>query len=232
MVIGRGSFVEAFPLFGYDLTNYDEIFMEKTDLLLEVRHKTTLKWKGQYRPAMDNVSVYPRPLQKELPIWIGVGGTPQSFFRAGMLGLPLMVAIIGGETRRFKPLIDIYREAGEKAGHPEKLKVGIHSLGYVADTTERAIEEFYPGYAEMFTNIGKERGFGPVTKGTFEAQRGKYGALLVGDPKEVAEKILRHSEALGGIERLTFQMDSAKLPLDKMLHSIELIGEVKELVNK
>jgi alkanesulfonate monooxygenase SsuD/methylene tetrahydromethanopterin reductase-like flavin-dependent oxidoreductase (luciferase family) len=168
-----------------------------------------------------------------LPVWIGVGGTPESFIRAGKLGLPLMVAIIGGETHRFRPLVDMYKEAGKQAGHsPEQLKVGLHSLGYVSHSTEEAIEDYYPGYAETFTRIGKERGWPPVTKTKFIDQIGPLGALLVGGPEEVAKKILRHSEALGGISRLTFQMDNAALSHEKLLQSIELIGtRVAPIVN-
>jgi alkanesulfonate monooxygenase SsuD/methylene tetrahydromethanopterin reductase-like flavin-dependent oxidoreductase (luciferase family) len=169
--------------------------------------------------------VYPRPLQKPLPIWLGVGGTPQSFVRAGVLGLPLMVAIIGGETHRFRPLIDLYREAGRRAGHsPNKLKVGIHSPGYVAETTQQAVDDFFPGYAHTMTKFGKERGWRPVTRADLDAQRGPYGALLVGDPDEVVEKIVRHSEALGGISRITFQMDPGSLSQEKLMRAIELIG--------
>lgn len=225
IVTGRGSFTEAFPLFGLNLQDYDALFIEKLDLLLKIRDNETVNWSGKFRPALRNQAIYPRPLQPELPIWLGVGGTPQSFARAGMLGLPLMVAIIGGETHRFRPLIDLYREAGARAGHaPEKLKVGLHSLGYVAPTTEEALNDYYPGYAETFTRIGKERGWPPVTRTHFDAQNGKRGALLVGNPQEIAEKILRHSEALGGISRFTFQMDNAALPHAKLLQSIELIG--------
>jgi probable LLM family oxidoreductase len=226
MVVGRGSFTEAFPLFGYNLQDYDALFIEKLDLLLHIRANEVVRWKGRFRPALEDVAIYPRPVQSPIPIWLGVGGTPQSFIRAGNLGLPLMVAIIGGETHRFRPLIDLYRQAGEKAGHaPEKLTVGLHSLGYIARTTEEAIEDYYPGYAETFTRIGKERGWPPVTKSQFLAQTGPKGALLVGSPEEVAEKILRHSEALGGISRLTFQMDNAGLSHTKLMQSIELIGK-------
>lgn len=225
MVVGRGSFIESFPLFGFNLEDYDELFVEKLDLLLQIRDNETVTWSGKYRPALKNQSIYPRPMQSQLPVWLGVGGTPASFVRAGMLGLPLMVAVIGGETHRFRPLVDLYREAGRKAGHaPEKLKVGLHSLGYVANTTEEAINDFYPGYAETFTRIGRERGWPPVTRPHFDAQNGPRGALVVGSPEEVAEKILRHSEALGGIERFSFQMDNAALSHEKLLHSIELIG--------
>lgn len=234
MVVGRGSFTDAFPLFGYSLQDYDELFSEKLDLLLKIRESEFVTWSGKFRPALRNQPVYPRPVQEHFPIWLGVGGTPQSFVRAGMLGLPLMVAIIGGETHRFRPLVDLYREAGEKAGHaPEQLKVGLHSLGYVANTTEEAIEGFYPGYAESMSKIGKERGWPPMTRERFDSQMGPTGALLVGSVEEVAEKVLRHAEALGGISRLTFQMDTAALSHEKLMESIGLIGtRLKPLVNK
>ncbi len=233
MVVGRGSFIEAFPLFGFNLNDYDELFSEKLELLLNIRDNETVTWSGKFRAPLKNQAIYPRPLQKPHPIWLGVGGTPESFVRAGTLGLPLMVAIIGGETHRFRPLIDLYREAGEKAGHaPERLTVGLHSLGYVANNSKEAIDDYYPGYAETFTRIGKERGWPPVTKGHFDAQNGPRGALLIGGPEEIAEKILRHSKSLGGISRFTFQMDNAALPHDKLMRSIELIGEkVMPLVN-
>ena len=233
MVVGRGSFTEAFPLFGLDLDDYDELFTEKLDLLLNIRNNETVTWSGKFRPALRNQPIYPRPLQDPFPVWLGVGGTPASFVRAGTLGLPLMVAIIGGETHRFRPLVDLYRKAGEKAGHsPDQLKVGLHSLGYVANTTQEAVNEFYPGYAETFTRIGRERGWPPVTKGHFDAQNGPRGALLVGGPEEIAEKILRHSESLGGISRVTFQMDNAKLSHEQLMHAIALIGEkVAPIVN-
>src|SRR6202051_4459134 len=233
MVVGRGSSIEAFPLFGYNLQDYDELFAEKLDLLLKIRANEFVTWSGKFRPALKNLPVYPRPVQDPLPIWIGVGGTPESFIRAGSLGLPLMVAVIGGETRHFRPLVDLYREAGNKAGvTPEQLKVGLHSLGYIADTSKEAIDDFYPGYAESMTKVGKERGWPTMTRSRFESQMGPGGALLVGSPEEVAEKILRHSEALGGISRLTFQMDSAELPHEKLMHSIELIGtRLKPLVS-
>ena len=233
MVVGRGSFTESFPLFGLNLNDYDALFAEKLDLLLKIRDAEFVNWSGQFRPALINQAVYPRPEQNKLPIWLGVGGTPESFERAGTLGLPLMVAVIGGETHRFRPLIDLYKQAGLNAGHaPDQLKVGLHSLGYVAESKEEAIQDYYPGYEEMFTRIGKERGFPPVTKARFDAQNGPEGALLVGNAEEVAEKILRHSEALGGISRFTFQMD-AGIPHEKLLNSIELIGKrVSPLVNK
>ncbi len=230
--VGRGSFIDAFPLFGYDLNDYNELFEEKLDLLLKIREKTRVTWSGKFRPALMDQPIYPRSLQKNIPVWIGVGGTPASFVRAGKLGLPLMVAVIGGETHRFRPLVDMYREAGVKAGHDlDSLKVGLHSLGYVARDSKQAIKDFYPGYARAFTRIGLERGWPPVTRARFESQLGPKGAFLLGDPSEVAEKILRHSDALGGISRVTFQMDSAELSHEQLLEAIELMGkEVKPLL--
>ena len=225
MVVGRGSFIEAFPLFGLDLDDYDSLFADKLDLLLKIRENEHVHWSGQHRPALTGQGVYPRPLQDPLPIWLGVGGTPESFVRAGVLGLPLMVAIIGGETRRFRPLVELYREAGRRAGFsPDRLKVGVHSLGYVAETAEQAADDFFPGYARAFTTIGKERGWGAVTRAHFDAQITPNGALLVGTPEEVAAKILRHSEALGGISRITFMMNGASLPHLKLMSAIDLIA--------
>ncbi len=225
MVVGRGSFIEAFPLFGLSLDDYDSLFSEKIGLLLKIRENEHVHWSGKYRPPLTGQGIYPRPLQKPLPIWIGVGGTPESFVRAGLLGLPLMVAIIGGETRSFKPLIDLYRDAGKRAGHlPHQLKVGIHSLGYVAGSTQEAVDDFFPGYAQSMNEIGKERGWPPITRMDFEAQRGPNGALLIGNPEEVTEKIIRHSQALGGISRITFMMNPASLPHEKLMQATELIG--------
>jgi probable LLM family oxidoreductase len=225
LVVGRGSFIEAYPLFGLELKDYDTLFTEKLDLLLKIRASTNVTWSGRHRPALTGQGVYPRPLQNPLPIWLGVGGTPESFVRAGTLGLPLMVAIIGGQPHRFRPLVDLYREAGRRAGHPpERLKVGIHALGYIADTTAQAAEEFFPGYARTFTEIGKERGWPPTTRGQFDVLRAPKGALLVGDAATVVEKILTVNEDLGGIARMSFQMSVAALPPAQALHAIELIG--------
>jgi len=225
MVVGRGSFIEAFPLFGLRLDDYDSLFAEKLDLLLNIRENEYVHWSGKHRPALTGQGVYPRPVQSPLPVWLGVGGSPQSFVRAGTLGLPLMVAIIGGEPRRFRPLVDLYREAGKQAGFsPDRLRVGVHALGYVAATTEEAADDFFPGYAKAFTEIGKERGWPPTTRAHFDAQRGPEGALMVGNASEVAEKIMRHSEALGGISRISFQMSVASLPHAKLMKSIEAIG--------
>ena len=225
IVAGRGSFVDSFPLFGFRLEDYDELFSEKLDLLLKIREDTHVRWSGKYRAPLSGQAVYPRPLQNPLPIWVGVGGTPASFVRAGEFGLPLAVAIIGGEPRRFRPLIDLYRDTGRRAGHgPEKLMVGLHAIGFLGDTTRQAADDFYPGYAHTFTEIGEERGWPPTTRAEFDAVRGPAGALIIGDPEKVAEKILYVNEALGGLARITFQMGVSALPHQKMLRSIELLG--------
>ena len=225
MIVGRGSSIEAFPLFGLPLEEYDSLFASKLDLLLEIRDNEHVHWSGQHRPALTGQGVYPRPMQNPLPIWLGVGGTPQSFARAGALGLPLMVAIIGGEPRRFRPLIDLYRETGLRHGHPpDRLKVGVHAPGYVAQTTQEAADVFFPGFARAVTDVGKERGWPPLTRAAFDAQRGPQGALLIGSADEVAEKILRHSETLGGISRISFQMNAASLPHATLMEAIEAIG--------
>jgi len=225
MVVGRGSFVEAFPLFGLRLEDYDSLFAEKLDLLLNIRDNERVQWSGEYRPALNGQGIYPRPLQNPLPIWLGVGGSPESFVRAGQLGLPLMVAIIGGETRRFKPLVDLYRESGRQAGYSDdQLKVGVHSLGYVAESTKQAADDFFPGYSRTMTEIGKERGWPKMTRDHFEAQMGPQGALIIGEPDEVIQKIVRHSKALDGISRITFMMNPASLPHEKLMRATELIG--------
>jgi alkanesulfonate monooxygenase SsuD/methylene tetrahydromethanopterin reductase-like flavin-dependent oxidoreductase (luciferase family) len=225
MIAGRGSFIDAFPLFGLRLEDYDALFAEKLDLLLKIRDNEFVQWSGKFRPALTGQAVYPRPVQNPFPIWLGVGGTPASFARAGALGLPLMVAIIGGEPRRFRPLIDLYRETGKQNGYPqEQLKVGVHMLGYVDETTQKAADAFYPGYAKAMTDIGKERGWPPMTRASFDAQRGRSGALLVGSPEEVVDKIIRHSETLGGISRLSFMMNAASLPQVNMMRAIDAIG--------
>ncbi len=234
IVAGRGSFTEAYPLFGLKMEDYNALYAEKLDLLLKIRDNEVVNWSGKFRPDLVNQAIYPRPVQDPLPIWVGVGGTPESFVRAGVLGLPLMIAIIGGETHRFAPLVELYRNAGEKAGHDsEKLKVGVHSLGYVAETREQAINDFFPGYAESFTRIGKERGWPPVTRTHFESQIGPTGALVVGNVEEVAEKVMRHSEALGGLSRFSFQLDVAGLTHEQLMNAIDLLGtKVSPLVNK
>ncbi|MDA2970418.1 MAG: LLM class flavin-dependent oxidoreductase [Actinomycetota bacterium] len=232
IVAGRGSFTESYPLFGMNFEDYDDLYAEKLDLLLKIRESEQITWSGRFRPPLVNQSIYPRPIQEQLPIWVGVGGTPTSFARAGALGLPLMVAVIGGETHRFKPLIDLYYEAAERAGQDRsKLKVGLHSLGFVANTKEEAVEKYYPGYKVWFNQIGKERGWPPVTLERFEQQIGDLGAYVIGGPEEVAEKLIRHSKALGGISRFTFQIDNAGLTHQDLMDTYTLIGEkVKPLV--
>src|SRR5580693_1942283 len=234
IVAGRGSSIEAFPLFGFDLGDYDSLFSEKLDLLFKIRENTHVHWSGKHRAPLTGQAVYPRPLQNPLPIWVGVGGTPESFVRAGTLGLPLMVAIIGGEFKRFRPLIDLYRDAGRRAGHAaENLRVGLHAIGFLGNTTQEAADDFYPGYAHTFTEIGKERGWPPATRAQFDALRGPTGALLIGDAETVAKKILYVNDALGSLSRITFQMGVSALPHQKMLRSIELLGtRVATMVRK
>jgi probable LLM family oxidoreductase len=225
IVAGRGSFTEAYPLFGLKLEDYDDLFVEKLDLLLKIRDHQQVKWSGKHRPALNGQGIYPRPMQQQLPIWLGVGGTPQSFARAGFLGLPLMVAIIGGQQHRFRPLIDLYREAARRAGHEqEQIRVGLHMLGFLGESTQAAADDFYPGYATMFTEIGKERGWPPTTRTQFDLTRGPKGAFLIGDAETVVEKILYTNEALGGLSRLDFQMTVATLPHAKMMRAIEILG--------
>ncbi|MEO0732386.1 MAG: LLM class flavin-dependent oxidoreductase [Bacteroidota bacterium] len=225
IVAGRGSFVDAFPLFGYSLDDYDAIFEEKLNLLLTIRDKEVVNWSGNYRPPLKDQAIYPRPLQQKLPVWLGVGGTPASFARAGALGLPLMLAVIGGQTPNFRPLVDLYRKTGEKAGFaPHELKVGLHSFGYVANSMEEAIDDFYPRYAAVIASMNKERGWVAPSRERFAATaRDAKGAIVIGDPTEVAKKILHHSEALGGISRFNFQMDVG-LSHQQMKQSIALVG--------
>jgi probable LLM family oxidoreductase len=229
IIVGRGSFIESYPLFGYDLSNYDELFAEKLDLLLHLRDEVKVYWEGKHRAALTGQGVWPRPVQPVLPIRLGVGGTPNSFVRAGMLGLPLTVAIIGGEPHRFRPLVDLYREAGRRAGHtPESLDVAVHSIGYVAETDQQAADELWPAYSQTFSRIGKERGWGPLTRAAFEAQRGATGAFVVGSPETAAKKMQHISDSLGGVSQVSLMMSGGPLAHDKMLRAIELLGtEVK-----
>jgi probable LLM family oxidoreductase len=225
LVVGRGSFTEAFPLFGLDLRDYDSLFAEKLDLLLRIRESPEVTWSGRHRPALTGQGVYPRPLQDPLPIWVGVGGTPESFVRAGLLGLPLMVAIIGGEPRQFGPLIDLYRRAGAQAGHaPELLQVGLHVFGFVADSTRAAADAVYPGWHEMFAKVSRERGFAPPTRAQFDATSGPDGAFFMGDPETVADKLVRISGQLGGVNRVALQMTNPRLAHADLLRGIELLG--------
>jgi probable LLM family oxidoreductase len=225
LVVGRGSFTEAFPLFGLDLADYDSLFAEKLDLLLQIRDSTEVTWSGRHRPPLQRQSIYPRPMQDPLPIWVGVGGTPASFARAGVLGLPLMIAIIGGQPRQFAPLVDLYRRAGAEAGHPpEALQVGLHVFGYVAESTRAAADTIYPGWERMFSTISRERGFAPPTRGQFDATAGPDGAFFMGDPQTVATKIDRVADQLGGFDRISMQMTNPLLAHDDLLRGIELLG--------
>ena len=232
LVVGRGSFTESFPLFGLDLADYDTLFAEKLDLLLAIRDSAEVTWSGRHRPALTGQGVYPRPVQDPLPIWVGVGGSPESFARAGLLGLPLMVAIIGGEPHRFAPLVDLYRRAGAQAGHPpEALKVGLHCFGFVGETYEQAADAIYPGWHETFTTVSRERGFSPPSRAQFDATSGPTGAFFVGDPATVAAKVRRVSESLGGVDRISIQMTNPRLAHGDLLRGIELLGtEVAPLV--
>jgi probable LLM family oxidoreductase len=232
LVVGRGSFTEAFPLFGLDLVDYDSLFSEKLELLLKIRDDVEVTWSGRHRPPLVAQSIYPRPVQTPLPIWVGVGGTPESFARAGLLGLPLMVAIIGGEPQQFAPLVDLYRRAGAHAGHPaEQLQVGLHVFGFVAESTKAAGDTIYPGWEEMFSKISRERGFAPPSRRQFDATSGPDGAFFMGDPQTVADKIRRVADQLGGVDRLSLQMTNPRLAHADLLRGIELLGtEVAPLV--
>lgn len=233
IMVGRGSFVESFPLFGYDLADYDELFAEKLDLLLRLRDNERITWRGKHRPPLNGQGVYPRPQQQPIPIWVAVGGTPHSFVRAGMLGLPLAVAIIGGEPARFAPLVELYREAARRAGHdPARLPVGINSHAFIAPTSKEARDIFYPTYAEVMSRLGRERGWPPMTREQFDALCGPRGALLVGSPQEVIDKILYQHEVFGH-QRFLAQLSVGAIPHDKMLRAIELFGtEVAPVVRR
>jgi probable LLM family oxidoreductase len=224
IMAGRGSFVESFPLFGYDLDDYDTLFAEHLDLLLALRDGERVTWSGAHRPALDDAGVYPRPLQDPLPVWIAVGGTPQSVVRAGVLGLPLAVAIIGGAPERFAPLVDLYRDAARRAGRdPAALPVGINSHGFVAPTSQDAADRYFPAYAAMMTRIGRERGWPAMTRAQFDALREPRGALVVGSPQEVTEKILLQQEIFGH-QRFLAQLSVGDLAHRDVLRAIELLG--------
>jgi probable LLM family oxidoreductase len=224
IMAGRGSFIESFPLFGYDLQDYDALFQEKLELLLRIRDEERVTWRGGHRAAIQDLGVYPRPLQQPLPVWIAVGGTPQSVVRAGTLGLPLALAIIGGQPERFAGFVQLYRQSAERAGHDAAaLPVGINSHGYLAEDSRQAADEFYPSYAEVMTRLGRERGWPPTTRAQFEAARSPRGALLVGSPEEVTEKILFQHEVFGH-QRFLMQMTVGSMPHAGVMHSIELLG--------
>ncbi|MCX5495164.1 LLM class flavin-dependent oxidoreductase [Kaistia dalseonensis] len=224
IMAGRGSFIESFPLFGYDLADYDDLFAEKLDLLLALRESERVTWEGKLRAAIHDRGVYPRPVQDPLPIWIAVGGTPQSVARAGVMGLPLAIAIIGGNPAHFQPLVDLYHRAAREGGtDPSTLRVGINSHGFIAENSQDAADIAFPPFADQMSRIGRERGWPPTTRGQFEAQRRLNGALFVGSPAEVTEKILYQHE-LFNHDRFMIQFSVGTLPHDKMMKSIELYG--------
>ena len=226
IMAGRGSFIESFPLFGHDLDEYDELFIEKLELLLALRAHERVTWSGKHRPPLENLGVYPRPVQAEIPIWVAVGGTPQSVVRAATLGLPMALAIIGGAPQRFAPLIKLYRESARRAGRdPAALPVGINSHVWIADDSRRAADEFYPSYADVMTRIGRERGWPPTTRAQFEALRAPRGSLLVGSPQEVIDKMLYEYELFGN-DRFLAQLTVGSMPHDRVMHAIELLGTV------
>ena len=223
IMAGRGSFIESFPLFGYDLGDYDSLFAEKLQLLMALRDSETITWRGRHRAPINDRGVYPRP-EGTIPIWVAVGGTPESALRAGTLGLPMALAIIGGEPERFAPFVELYREAGRRAGHDAaKLPVGINSHGYVADTSQRAADEAFPPFAEAMTRIGRERGWPPTTRADFEMARKLRGATFVGSPDEVVEKILFQHEIFQH-QRFLIQFSVGAIPHKDLMHSIELFG--------
>ncbi len=225
LLVGRGSFIESFPLFGYDLADYDELFAEKLDLLIAVRDNERVTWSGKFRPPLTDQAIYPRPQQDPLPIWVGVGGSPESMVRAGLRGLPVALAIIGGIPDRFSVLGDIHRRALSEAGFdPATVPLAVHAHGYVAATSEQAAEEFYPPYAGVMTQLGRERGWSPMTRIQFEGMRGPAGSLVIGDPETVAEKIVRWAKVLG-IVRFMLHISVGTMPHDLVLSSIELFGK-------
>lgn len=226
IMAGRGSFIESFPLFGYSIEDYDDLFSEHLDLLLRIRESERVTWRGEHRPPIDNLPVYPRPVQNPLPVWIAVGGTPQSVVRAATLGLPLTIAIIGGTPDRFVPMVDLYREAARRAGRdPATLRVCINSHAFIADTASAAVDAFYPSYAQVMSKIGAERGWPPTTRDQFDFMRSKQGALLVGDPQQVIDKILYEHELFGN-RRFLLQFTVGAVAHDKVMRSIELLGTI------
>lgn len=237
IMAGRGSFIESFPLFGYSLDHYDELFNEKLDLLLAIRASEKVTWEGKHRPSIHNLGVYPRPVQEPLPVWIASGGSPESAIRAGTLGLPIALAIIGGMPEKFAPLVKLYKRAAAKAGHdPNQLQIATHSHGFLADTNEEASEMFYPPTAAQMNVIGRERGWAPYTWETYDAARSLRGALYVGDPNYVAKKIILLWENLG-ITRFFLHVNVGTMPHRDVLRAIELLGTkvapiVREAISK
>jgi probable LLM family oxidoreductase len=226
IMAGRGSFTESFPLFGQDLADYDALFAEKLDLLLKLRQGERITWSGRHRSAIEDRGVYPRPFQDRLPVWIAVGGTPGSVVRAARLGLPMAIAIIGGAPARFVDIVELYRETARNAGHdPAALPVSINSHGFIAEDAEEAADLAYPPFAEVMTRIGRERGWPPTSRAHFDAERGLHGALMLGSPDDVIEKIL-YQHGLFGHQRTLIQLTVGPMPHDKVLRAIELLGTV------
>jgi alkanesulfonate monooxygenase SsuD/methylene tetrahydromethanopterin reductase-like flavin-dependent oxidoreductase (luciferase family) len=231
IMAGRGSFIESFPLFGYDLDDYDELFAEKLELLLLIRDSEPVTWSGKHRAALNNLPVYPRPLQEKLPVWVAVGGTPQSVIRAGRLGLPMALAIIGGMPERFAPLAELHRRAAAEAGH-DRPALSINAHGYIAETSQKAADEAWPPFAETMNRIGRERRWQPITRADFEAARTLHGSSFVGSPPEVIEKILFQYEIFGH-QRFLVQFSVGSMPHKNLMRSIELFGtEVAPAVRK
>ncbi len=230
LLAGRGSFIESFPLFGYSLDDYDELFAEKLDLLLAIRDNEKVTWSGTFRTPLVNQGIYPRP-ENPLPVWVGVGGNPRSIVRAGIRGLPVALAIIGGSPIRFSGLADLHRKSLTEAGFdPVDAPLAVHAHGYISESNDQAAEEFYPAYAKAMTGLGAERGWGPMTRAQYDSMRGPQGSLVLGDPAEVAETILRWRKTLG-IERFMLHISVGSLPHSQVLRSIELLGtEVAPLV--
>ncbi|MGX1811401.1 LLM class flavin-dependent oxidoreductase [Nocardia sp. NPDC055321] len=222
LMAGRGSFTESFPLFGYDLADYDELFEEKLALLLKIREEGPVTWSGKFRAPLNDAIVYPRTEDRPLPVWIAVGGSPESVIRAGLLGLPLAIAIIGGQPARFKPLVELYHRALEQGGH-DRQPVAVHAHGYLADTEEQAVADFYKPYARAMSGIGRERGWGPMTPQQFEALRAPGGSLFVGTPDQVAAKIADVRDTLE-LDRFMLHASVGTLPHEKVLHAIDLLG--------
>lgn len=233
IMAGRGSFIESFPLFGYDLNDYNELFVEKLELLLALRESEHVHWTGKHRPSLTGQGVYPRPLQEKLPVWVAVGGTPQSVVRAATLGLPLALAIIGGLPEQFAPLADLYWEVARQAGHdPAQLAFSINAHGFLADDAQQAADDFYPSYALVMSKIGRERGWSGITRQQFEASRALRGANFVGSPAQISEKILYQHEIFGH-QRLLLQLSIGTMPHAKMMRAIELLGtEVAPVVRR
>lgn len=226
IMAGRGSFTESFPLFGYSLNDYDTLFSEKLELLLKINEQEKISWKGKHRAPITNLGIYPRPVQEKLPVWIAIGGTPESVQRAATLNLPMMLAIIGGSPDRFAPYVKYYRDISQQLGHDvTKLQVGINSHTFIADTSQQAADEFYPAYADVMTRIGRERGWQPMQREHYEMMREPHGALLVGSPQQVIDKILYEYE-LFGHTRFLAQIGVGTIPHDKLLRAIELFGTV------